>query len=118
MSSPVSQFMCLADIVTCMCSLQVAVFLCAFSTVQHKVGQYLNFKPRMSSMTRKKKKRVTTQTASDRFFKRVDRTESSKSPEPVPSTSGTSETAACPPSPIADDPSALPSPAFSPSSSQ
>ena len=58
MSSPVSQFMCLADIVTCMCSLQVAVFLCAFSTVQHKVGQYLNFKPRMSSMTRKKKKEL------------------------------------------------------------
>ena len=37
----------------------------------------------------------------------------------VPSTSGMSETAACPPSsPIADDPSALPSPTSSPSSSQ
>ena len=36
----------------------------------------------------------------------------------VPSTSGVSEIAACPPSPIADDPSALPSPTSSPSSSQ
>ena len=31
----------------------------------------------------------------------------SKEPEPVPSTSGVSESAACPPSPVADDPSAL-----------
>ena len=36
----------------------------------------------------------------------------------VPSTSGVSEIAACPPSPIADDLSALPSPTYSPSSSQ
>ena len=36
----------------------------------------------------------------------------------VPSTSGVSEIAACPPSPTADDPSALPSPTSSPSSSQ
>ena len=34
----------------------------------------------------------------------------------VPSTSDMSDTAACPPSPIADDPSALPSPTSSPSS--
>ena len=54
----------------------------------------------------------------DRFFKRVDRIESSKEPEPVPSMSGVSEIAACLPSPIADDPSALPSPTSSPSSSQ
>ena len=40
---------------------------------------------------------------------------SSKEPEPVP---GMSEIATCPPSPIADDPSALPSPTSSPSSSQ
>ena len=33
----------------------------------------------------------------------------------VPSTSGINDMAACPPSPIADDPSALPSPASSPS---
>ena len=32
-----------------------------------------------------------------------------RKPEPVPSTSGVSEIVACPPSPIADDPSALPS---------
>ena len=36
----------------------------------------------------------------------------------IPSMSGVIETAACPPSPIADDPSALPSPSSSPSSSQ
>ena len=35
---------------------------------------------------------------------------SSKKPEPVPSVSGVSEIAACPPSPIADNPSSLPSP--------
>ena len=46
------------------------------------------------------------------FFK-VDRTEASKEPEPVPS-SGMSETAACPPSPTADNTSTLPSPTFSP----
>ena len=34
---------------------------------------------------------------------------SSKKPEPVPSVSGMSEIAACPPSPIADNPSSLPS---------
>ena len=65
-----------------------------------------------------KKKRATTQTSLDRFFKRVDRIESSKEPEPVPSTSGVSETAACPQSPIADGPSALPPPTSAPSSSQ
>ena len=64
------------------------------------------------------KKRGTTQTSLDRFFKSVDRIESSKEPEPVPSVSGVSEIAACPPSPIAEDPSALPSPTFSPSCSQ
>ena len=43
---------------------------------------------------------------------------SSKEPGPVPSMSGMSEIAACPRSPIADHPKALPSPASSPSSSQ
>ena len=65
-----------------------------------------------------KKKRATTQTSLDHFFKWVDRIESSKEPEPVPSMSGVSEIAACPPSPTADDPSALPSTTSSPSSSQ
>ena len=64
------------------------------------------------------KKRAATQTSLDRFFKRVDRMESSKEPEPVPSQSGMGEIAACPPSPIADSPSALPSPTSSSSSSQ
>ena len=47
-----------------------------------------------------KKKRLTTQTSLDHFFKRVDRTESNKEPEPGPLTSGVSEIEACPPSPI------------------
>ena len=64
------------------------------------------------------KKRATTQTSLDHFFKKVDRIESSKEPEPVPSTLGMSEIAAFPPSPTADDPSALPSSTSSPSSSQ
>ena len=38
--------------------------------------------------------------------------EPSKEPESVPSASGVSETAACPPSPVADDPSALLSPTW------
>ncbi|XP_059984138.1 uncharacterized protein LOC132508194 [Lagenorhynchus albirostris] len=62
-------------------------------------------------------KRATTQIPLDHFFKRVDRIESSKEPEPVPSTSGMSETAACPPS-LIDDPSALSFPTSSSSSSQ
>ena len=59
------------------------------------------------------KKRATSQTSLDCFFKRVDRIEASKEPESVPSKSGVSEIAACPPSPIADLPSALPSPSSS-----
>ena len=39
----------------------------------------------------------------------------SKEPEPVPSTSGVSEIVTCPPPPIPDDRSALPSPISSPS---
>ena len=64
------------------------------------------------------KKRATIQTSLDCFFKRADRIKSSKEPEPEPSTSGVSEVAACPPSPVSDNPSALPSPTSSPSSSQ
>ena len=56
------------------------------------------------------KKRATTQKSLDSFSKKVHSIETSKEPEPVPSTSGMSEIAACPPAPIADDPSALPSP--------
>ena len=65
-----------------------------------------------------KKKRAITHTSLDHFFKSVDRIESRKEPEPVPSTSGMSETAACLLSPIADNRSALPPPTSSPSSSQ
>ena len=43
--------------------------------------------------------------------------DSSKEPKPVPLTSDVGDVAACPPSPIADDPSALPSSTSSPSSS-
>ena len=50
--------------------------------------------------------------------KRVDRIESSKEPEPVLSSSDVSEITACHPPPIADDPSVLPFPTSSPSSSQ
>ena len=50
---------------------------------------------------------------------RCERVSSSiKEPEPVPSTSGVNDTATCLPSPIADDPSAPPSPTSSPFSSQ
>ena len=64
------------------------------------------------------KRRATTQISLGYFFKRVERIESSKEPEHVPSMSGMNETAACSHSPIAEDPSALPSPTSSPSSSQ
>ena len=57
-----------------------------------------------------KKKRATTQTPLDCFFKRVDRTESSKEAEPMLSSALVSELAACPQPPIAEGPSALPSP--------
>ena len=52
------------------------------------------------------------------FFKRVDRIEFNKEPELVPSMSGGNQIAACPLSPTADDPLALPSPTSSLSSSQ
>ena len=54
----------------------------------------------------------------DRFSKRGDRIESGKEPEAILSTSGVSEPAACPPSPVVDHPSAPPPPLSSPSSSQ
>ena len=56
-----------------------------------------------------KKKRTTTQTSLDRFFKRIDRIESSKEPESVLTVSGVSEIAACPLSPIAGVPTTSPS---------
>ena len=65
------------------------------------------------------KKRATTWTSLDIiffFFKRVDQIEFSKEPNPVPATSGVSEIAACPPSPVADGASAPSSPSSSLSS--
>ena len=117
-SSHISQSMCLVYTVTCVHPLQVVVLLCTllYSTLQSTVVPYLYFKSRMSSMTRKKE--LLPRHHWFIFFKRVDRIESSKKPEPVPSTSGVSELAACPLSPIAGDPSALPSPTSSPRSSQ
>ena len=64
-------------------------------------------------------KGAATQVLLDHFFsQRVDRIESREKPEPVPSTSGMSEIAACPPSPIVENYSVLPSPTSFPSSSQ
>ena len=57
--------------------------------------------------------RAASQTSLDLCPKRVGRTESSKEAEPVPS-SGTGETAACLPSPSADNTSPLPSSTSSP----
>ena len=56
------------------------------------------------------RERATTQTSLDHFFKRVDRIESNKGAEPVPSSARVRELAACPQPPIAEGPSALPSP--------
>ena len=55
------------------------------------------------------KNRASTQTLLEHFFKRVDRIEYSKEPEPVTSVSGMSEIEACLPTPTSYDSSALPS---------
>ena len=67
---------------------------------------------------RDEKKRATTQMSLDSFFKKVDRIESSKEPEPVPSMSGLCNIAACILSPIANDPSSSTISHPSPSSTQ
>ena len=68
---------------------------------------------------RKEKKLLPLYQSLDCFFFKTDgRIDSSEEPEPVPSTSGVSETAACSLSLIVNDPSALSSPTSSPSSSQ
>ena len=55
MSNHVSQFTCLAYIVTCVRPVRVVVLLCTllYSTVQSTVVQYIYFKPRMSRSKRK-----------------------------------------------------------------
>ena len=65
------------------------------------------------SSVMRKKKRAIIQTSLV-FFKRVDRIESRKEPEPVPLMLSVSETA----SPVAADSSVLPSPTLHPHSSQ
>ena len=72
----------------------------------------------VSVMKEKKKKKATTQTSLNHYFKRVGRIESSRKPEPVSSMSGMSKIAACLLIPIADSPSALASPTSFPSSRQ
>ena len=116
---------CLAYTVTCVHPLQGVVLLCTLqyrdysSTVSLFQAQDPNVERHAKAaaavqnavpccpVTCDEKKRAPIQTTLDRFFKRVDRIESSKEPEPVPSTSGVSEAAACPPPPTTADPSAL-----------
>ena len=76
------------------------------------------FNPVLVSVMKEKKKKATTQTSLNHYFKRVGRTESSRKPEPVSSMSGMSKIAACLLIPIADSPSALASPTSFPSSHQ
>ena len=61
-----------------------------------KVAAALQNAIQCSCVAYDEKKRATTQTSLDRFFKTVDRIESSKEPEPVPSMSAVCEIAACP----------------------
>ena len=55
-------------------------------------------------------KSPTYESSAVKFLRREQASGSSKGPEPVPSASGQSETAACPLSPAADDPSSPPFP--------
>ena len=62
---------------------------------------------------------ITFMSSLDYSFQRCEHASgSSMDPEPGPSMSDVSEVAACPPSPIAEDPPALPFPTSPPSSSQ
>ena len=62
-------------------------------------------------------KRATTQMSWNHFFSRKKiELKPAKEPGTLPSASGMSDIAACPLSPIADDPSELPSPSSPPSS--
>ena len=97
----------------CVHPLQVVVLLCTllYSTVYNTVVQYLYLKPRMSGSKHKssgdvagtaKKCQAITMETKVKIIERVER----------------EEKIACPLSPIADNPSALPSPTSFPSSSQ
>ena len=75
---------------SCVCTLYQGLCFCVlYCTVRYRVLLCSIF---ISSPER-------TQTSLDHFIKKVDRIESSREPEPVPSTSGRSEVTACPPSP-------------------
>ena len=81
------------------------------NTISSTIVQYFCFKPRMSRSKHKSSSDVAGTALPRRqwilFFKKVDRIEPSQEPEPAPSKSGLSDTAAHPPSPVADDPSSL-----------
>ena len=83
-----------------------------------KVAATIQNATQCSGVIYDEKQKVNTQTSLDCSFKRVDIIESSKEPEPVASTSGMSEVAVCPLSPIANDPSSITSSTPSPSSNQ
>ena len=98
--------------------LQVVVLLCTLLTVLYRVQWYRISisSPKCPETSLKAAVRWLAQYYLDSlgcFFKRVDRIETIKEPEPVPSTSGVSEIAACPLRPITDNPSALLSPTSS-----
>ena len=71
-----------------------------------------------TTMMRKKKIKLLPRHQWIIYFRKVDKVESSKEPEAVPSASGVREIAARPLSSVAGSPSALPSPTSSLSSSQ
>ena len=81
------------------------------NTVSSTIVQYFCSKPRMSGSKHKSSNDVAGTALPRRhwilFFKKVDRIEPSQEPEPAPSKSGLSDTAARPPSPVADDPPSL-----------
>ena len=85
--------------------------------VQRSLEGYSPWGRKVLDITEQMSTYIHIQTSLDAFFKKVGRIESSKEP-PGPSTSGVSQIAVCPPSPIADDPSALLSSATSPFPSQ
>ena len=115
MSSHISWFTCLAHTVTCVQPLQALVLLCTsqyyrdysstvslFRAQDPNVGRHTKAAAAVQNAVQccavacDEKQRAPIQTTLDRFLKRVDRIEPSKEPEPVPSTSGVSEAAACP----------------------
>ena len=83
--------MCLVYTVTCVHPLQVIVLLCTLQYCTEYSSTVSLFQAQ--DVIYDEKKRATLQTSVNRFFKTVDRIESSKEPEPVPSVAGVSEIA-------------------------